>query len=83
MDTIKRSEVRRYIENPRNYPHEDVGRLEILLKSEAPLREDPRRTNFYEVNDEDRVFYVYISPTTGTVTFLATWAQEFEPAVVA
>jgi hypothetical protein len=79
MDTIKRQ----YIENPRNYPNEDVGRLEILLKSDAPLRVDPRRSNFYEVDDDDRVFYIYISPTTGTVTFLANWVQEFGPAVVA
>ena len=83
MNMIRQSDVRRYIENPRNYPHEAVEKLEILLHSEAPLREDPRRPNFFEVDDEDRVFYVYISPTTGTVTFLATWALEFEPAVVA
>ena len=83
MDMIKQSDARRHIENPRDYPHESVERLELLLSSDTSLREDPRRPNFFEVDDEDRVFYVYISPTTRTVTFLAAWAQEFEPAVVA
>jgi hypothetical protein len=71
------------IENPRNHPNEAVTALQNLLKSGAPLRKDPRRPNMFEVDDEDCVFYIYVSPSTGTVTLLAAWALELEPEAVA
>lgn len=79
----KQSEIRSRIENPRNHSIEAVAKLQSLLNSGAPLREDSRRPNFFELVDDDRVFYIYLSPTTGTVTLLATWAQELEPETVA
>ena len=72
-----------YIDSPRNHPDETIAKLQSLLNSGTPLREDPRRANFFEVDDEDRVFYIHVSPTTSTVTLLAIWAQELEPEVVA
>jgi hypothetical protein len=79
---MRQNEAQLHIENPRNHPTESVAKLRALLGSAAPLREDPRRPNFFELDDHDCVFYLYISPATGTVTLLATWAQEFEPALV-
>jgi len=71
------------IENPRNYPDDSVARLRSLLNSRVPMRQDTHRPNFFEIDDEDRVFYVYISPATSMVIFLATWVRELEPEVVA
>lgn len=70
------------IENPRNHPDEALLALQSLLSSGAVQRKDPHRPNFFEVDDENRVFYIYVSPTTGTVTLLATWAQELQPEPV-
>jgi len=72
-----------YIENPRNHPGDAVARLLSLLNSGVPMRQDAQRPNFFEIDDQERVFYVYISPVTGTVIFLATWARELEPEAVA
>jgi hypothetical protein len=67
------------IENPRNHPAETVERLQELLRSGAPLREDQQRSDFFEIDDDERVFYAYISPASGHIIFLATWAREPQP----
>lgn len=72
-----------HIENPRSHSDESVAKLRILLSSGAPFREDPRRPNFFELGDNDRVFYIFRSTATGTITLLATWVQELEPEPVA
>jgi hypothetical protein len=66
------------IENLRNHPEETVERLRELRNSGARAREDSRRRNFFEIDDADQVFYVYISPVSGRVTLLATWARQSE-----
>ena len=71
------------IENPRNHSDESMAKLRSLLSADAPLREDPRRPDFFELDDNDRVFYIYVSPSTGTITLLATWVRELEPEPVA
>ena len=67
------------IENLRNYPAETVDKLRQLLASGAQAQPDPRRNDFYEVENGSRVFYIHISPVNGKVWLLATWLKDTEP----
>ena len=64
------------IDNLKDYPTEIVDQLEKLLASGAAARPDPRRKNFYDVEDAGRVFFVHASPVSGKVMLLATWLCE-------
>ena len=71
------------IEDLRNHSAETVEKLRQLLASGAPAKPDPRRANFYEVQNHSQVFYVHISPSNGKVLLLATWFKDSESAKVA
>lgn len=71
------------IENLRDYPVEAVEKLRSLLRSGAEPRADANRPNFFEVEDGNQVFYIHVSPATGKVLFLATWALRRQAACVA
>jgi hypothetical protein len=62
------------VEDLRGHSTETVEELERLLATKAPLRPEPTRPNFYEVDGGDRVFYIYVA--TGKVWLLATWRHE-------
>jgi len=64
------------IDNLREYPQHLVARLSALLRDGAVARPDPRRKGFYDVADGERVFFIHISPVSGKVWLLATWAAE-------
>jgi len=64
------------IDNLRNYPEHLVARLGALLQDGAVARPDPRRKGFYDVSDGDRVFFIHVSPVSGRVWLLASWATE-------
>lgn len=64
------------IENARLYPPEVVDRLYTALSNGAELHVNESRTNFYDLNAEGHTFFIYISPPTGNVTLIATWAQK-------
>ena len=66
------------IDNLRHYPEETVGRLHCALVAGAFASPDPRRKNFYDLEDGDRTFYIHVSPT-GKVLLLATWTAEGAP----
>jgi hypothetical protein len=68
------------IEDLRNHSAETVEKLRQLLAAGAPARPDPRRKDFYEVENCSRVFYIHISPVNGKVLLLATWLKDEEPA---
>lgn len=69
------------IDNLGHCPEHIVNRLEALLHDGAAARPDPRRKGFYDVADGERVFFIHVSPVSGKVWLLATWAtQEAEPA---
>jgi len=71
------------IEDLRNHPAESVETLRTLLRSGAPARPDPRRRDFYEVDNCSRVFYIHITPH-GRVLLLAIWSKDTpEPKVEA
>ena len=64
------------IDNLRNYPEHIVNRLGAILHDGAAARPDPRRKGFFDVADGERVFFIHVSPVSGKVWLLATWATE-------
>lgn len=64
------------IDNLRNYPEHLVTRLCALLRDGAAARPDPGRKGFYDVADGERVFFIHVSPVSGKVWLLASWAVE-------
>ena len=70
------------IEDFWNHSLECVERLRKLLRAGAPGRPDPRRRDFYEVDDSKRVFYIHITPR-GRVLLLAIWLKDTPDADVA
>lgn len=64
------------IEDPRGHSPETVRRLRQALTSCAPATPDARRTDFFEIQAGDQVFYIHVSPVTRKITLLATWSYE-------
>jgi hypothetical protein len=66
------------IEDPRDHSPETQERLRHLLASGAPARTDPKRTDVFEIEDHERIFYVHIAKNSGKVTLLAVWSRDTE-----
>ena len=64
------------IDNLTNHPIEIVEQLDELLTAGAEVRLDPKRKNFYELENAERVFYIHSSPVRGKVMLLATWPAD-------
>jgi hypothetical protein len=64
------------VENPRNYNDEVIRDLRSLLAAGVVARRDPRRNNFYEVEDGGSTFYIHISPVNGNAMLVARWLNE-------
>ena len=71
------------IEDLRHHGPEAVEKLRHLLASGAPAKLDPRRSDFYELEDGNKVFYIHISPVNGKVLLLGTWLKDKAPAAMA
>lgn len=67
------------IETPRNHSTEIQERLRQLLDSGAPARPDPKRPDFFEIDDDTHVYYVHVAKANGKVTLLAVWDREAAP----
>lgn len=63
------------IDNLRAYPADTVEELRRLLAAGVPAHTDPHRDNFYELENNSRVFYIHISPHGQKVLLLATWPK--------
>jgi hypothetical protein len=61
------------IEDLRNHPSETVMRLQSLLVGRVTVTADPKRTGFYEFESDSIVYYIHVSPVSGTIFLLATW----------
>ena len=61
------------IEDPRQYGAEVVNDLRNFLTVGGFAQSDPRRANFYELENGGHTFYIHISPINGDVTLLAKW----------
>ena len=66
------------IDNVRHHSAETVEALRALLKDGAPAEPDPRRKNFYEVENCSKIYYIHLSPTTHKVMLLAVWDKDEE-----
>ena len=64
------------IENLRNHPPETISALRELLAGGTQVTPDPKRPNFYEVEDDSIVYYIHVLPASGKVLLLATWPNE-------
>jgi len=69
------------IEDLRNHSAESIETLRTLLQTGVPARPDPRRRNFYEVDNCSRIFYIHITPR-GKVWLLAIWTKDSAEADV-
>jgi hypothetical protein len=65
-----------HIEDPRGHSPETQERLRRLLARGAPARPDPKRTDVFEIEDHERIFYVHVAKTSGKVTLLAVWNRD-------
>ena len=50
-----------------------VIHLGIVLAGTVNVTPDPKRKNFYEVEGGATVYYIYVSPATGTISLIAAW----------
>jgi hypothetical protein len=63
------------VDNLRNYPAENIRELEELLLSGGSAVPDPKRKDFYDLENRERTFFIQISSITGRVALLATWLR--------
>jgi hypothetical protein len=62
---------------------EDLGKhsaatvigLGILLAGTVDATPDAKRKGFYEIDRGRTVYYIYLSPSSGTIFLLATWEK--------
>jgi hypothetical protein len=64
------------IEDLGNHSTETVAALRGLLAGGASTIADPKRSGFFEIESEQVVYYIHVSPSTGNVLLLATWQNE-------
>jgi len=75
---LQLSATRMLVEDARNHPAEAVENLRALLNAGAVALPDPRRKNFYEVQNGSEVYYIHHSPLTGRVLLLGIWPKAAE-----
>jgi hypothetical protein len=63
------------VDNLRNYSAEIIRELEKLLLLGGSALPDPKRKGFYDLENEERTFFINISSVTGKVMLLATWLR--------
>jgi hypothetical protein len=71
------------IDNPQNYPAGIVDELRKLLMSGVSAQADPKRERFYDIESDDRVFFICVFSMSNTVTLLATWLKHLATSVPA
>jgi hypothetical protein len=64
------------IEDLRNHPPEVIVALRHVLATGAVVWQDPKRANCFEVQSNSLVYYIYVSPASGSVTLLGIWQRE-------
>ena len=67
------------IENPRNYLASIVGQLKERLVSGVHACPDPKRKNFYDIENGIHIYFIHLSPRTGEVMLLARWLSRSLP----
>ena len=64
------------IEDLRKHSEETIAKLRRLLTDGPTAQVDPRRKNFYEVENGSVVYYIHVPPTASKVYLLAIWPKE-------
>jgi hypothetical protein len=72
---VLQMDERTRIEDPREYGADIVNGLRNLLTAGGCAQRDPRRENFYELENGDNAFYIHVSPINGDVVLLAKWSN--------
>lgn len=67
------------VDNLRNYPAEVIKELEELLLSGGSALPDPKRKDFYDLENLGRTFFIHISSSTAKVMLIATWLDPQPP----
>lgn len=62
------------------HPAATAVRLGILLAGGVDVTPDPKRKNFYDVDGGSTVYYIHVSPVSGTIFLLACWKKVAWPA---
>jgi hypothetical protein len=70
------------IEGLASHSAETLERLRVLLEDGDTVEPDPRRDNFYEVQDGHLAYYIYVSPRSGKVHLLGILQDEPRPMTV-
>jgi hypothetical protein len=70
------------IETLHSYPASLVDELHRILDAGAPARPDSHRKDFYEIEGDEDVFYVHMSPVNGRVLLLAVWKRSDLPELM-
>jgi hypothetical protein len=71
------------VDNLRNYSEEIIKALEELLLSGGSALPDPKRKGFYDLENDERTFFIQISSITGRVALLATWLRPRHAVAIA
>jgi hypothetical protein len=67
------------IEDLGNHSAATVISLGILLAGTVNVTPDVKRDAFYEVENGSTVYYIHVSPFSGSIFFLATWEKLAAP----
>jgi hypothetical protein len=73
ISTTKRAPV---VQDLRNHSAEQIGELRSLLEQGAPVKPDPRRPGFFELQGSRDVFYIFKYPTGQKVMLLGVWERD-------
>jgi hypothetical protein len=67
------------IEDLGNHPVATVVELGLLLATAVNVTPDPNRQHFCEIEDGRTVYYIGVSPASGTIFLLAVWPNVVAP----
>jgi len=76
---LLKMKLRPDVDNLRNYPAEIIKELEELLLSGGAALSDPKRKDFYDLENLGRTFLIHISPKTAKVILIASWLDPQPP----
>jgi hypothetical protein len=64
------------LEDLRNHTPEQLGEVRVLLSAGAPMRPDPRRPGFFELDGDSNVFYIFKYPSGTKILLLGVWERD-------
>lgn len=64
------------LEDLRNHTAEQMEELRVLLQVGVPMKPDPRRPSFFEVQGLERTFYIFRYPNGTKVLLIGVWDRD-------